>query len=86
MNNIISLADEANDRFHATIESSLKKALKNYKNGDISGDKMLILILDDSEDKYCVHVQNVGISTPEEISLLEHVKHNSLQEWYESYQ
>lgn len=75
MKKVISLADEANNNNFTSSEMTLRDALDDLKSGKRKCTKMVILMLDDSDNKYTTGFYAAKIKCSEMVALCSRYVH-----------
>lgn len=72
----LKLVDKSNDSKHVSPEYILNKTLGEYKDGSITGKKLLILCLDDEDENHTfdIYRRMAGMSAKEAVFVMESVK------------
>lgn len=83
MAEVIHLAQITNDPDLIDVRQALLHTVEQLDSGEITADKVMILLLDTEsvKDAYDVQARMVRLSTLEGVALVEAVKHWFLAEW-----
>lgn len=80
---VVSLMSKSEDSKRHTPQEALQDVLDDYVNGVISGKKIIIVSLDDSNGSCIIERTMAGIHCDEAIAMLEAAKYLILKETFE---
>ena len=76
---VVRLADVApDDNRRVTVSEVLQQASGELASGETIANRAVIILLDDTDDKFSATTYYANISRPQIVSLLEHAKFRSL--------
>jgi hypothetical protein len=73
-NKIISMGQFTNEPQYVSPIECLERVADRLKSGDLKGNKLLIIVLDEEKGRFDIEVSNASMSNSEAIASLEIVK------------